>query len=168
MARPTPVLPEVGSTIVPPGLSFPSRSACSIIARPIRSLTEPPGLRYSSLARIRPWPGGDNLSSRTIGVEPTRSRIVGYSRATKRKGYAMKITVIGRGNVGGGLARLWREAGHEVQELGRDGGDASEADVLLVAVPGPEIANALGRVTGLEGQVTIDATNAIRGRNEEF
>jgi predicted dinucleotide-binding enzyme len=80
----------------------------------------------------------------------------------------MKITVLGRGNVGGGLARLWREAGHEVQELGRDGGDASEADVLLVAVPGPEIASALGGVTGIEGKVTIDATNAVRGRNEEF
>ena len=80
----------------------------------------------------------------------------------------MKITVLGRGNVGGGLARLWREAGHEVQELGRDGGDASEADVLLVAVPGPEIASALGGVTGTEGKVTIDATNAVRGRNEEF
>jgi 8-hydroxy-5-deazaflavin:NADPH oxidoreductase len=80
----------------------------------------------------------------------------------------MKITVLGRGNVGGGLARLWRDAGHEVQELGRDGGDASEADVLLVAVPGPEIASALGGVTGIEGKVTIDATNAVRGRNEEF
>ena len=80
----------------------------------------------------------------------------------------MKVTVIGRGNVGGGLAGRWRDAGHEVQELGRDGGDASEADVLLVAVPGPEIANALGKVTGVEGKLTIDATNAIRGRNEEF
>jgi predicted dinucleotide-binding enzyme len=80
----------------------------------------------------------------------------------------MKITVIGRGNVGGGLARMWRAAGHEVQELGRDGGDASEADVLLVAVPGPEIANALGNVAGIEGKVTIDATNAVRGRNEDF
>ena len=76
--------------------------------------------------------------------------------------------MIGRGNVGGGLAALWRDAGHEVQELGRDGGDASEADVLLVAVPGPEIASALGKVTGLEGKVSIDATNAVRGRNEEF
>jgi predicted dinucleotide-binding enzyme len=63
---------------------------------------------------------------------------------------------------------MWRAAGHEVQELGRDGGDASEADVLLVAVPGPEIANALGSVTGVEGKVTIDATNAVRGRNEGF
>jgi predicted dinucleotide-binding enzyme len=80
----------------------------------------------------------------------------------------MNITVIGRGNVGGGLARLWRAAGHEVQELGRDGGDASDADVLLVAVPGPEIANALDKVAGLSGKVTIDATNVIRGRNEEF
>jgi 8-hydroxy-5-deazaflavin:NADPH oxidoreductase len=80
----------------------------------------------------------------------------------------MKITVIGRGNVGGGLAAKWREAGHEVLELGRDGGDASDADVLLVAVPGGQIADALGKVTGLDGQPTIDATNAVRDRNEEF
>lgn len=80
----------------------------------------------------------------------------------------MKITVIGRGNVGGGLAKRWRDAGHDVQELGRDGGDASDSDVLLVAVPSPQIADALGRVTGIEGKLTIDATNAIRGRNEEF
>src|SRR5262249_42233829 len=61
-----------------------------------------------------------------------------------------------------------RDAGHEVEEVGRDGGDASAAEVVLVAVPGPEITNALGNVTGLEGQVTIDATNAVRGRNEDF
>lgn len=80
----------------------------------------------------------------------------------------MKITVIGRGNVGGGLAQKWRDAGHEVQELGRDGGDAAAADVLLLAVPGPEIADALARVSGIDGKVAIDATNAVRGRNEEF
>jgi 8-hydroxy-5-deazaflavin:NADPH oxidoreductase len=80
----------------------------------------------------------------------------------------MRITVIGRGNVGGGLAHRWRDAGHEVQELGRDGGDASDADVLLVAVPSAEIANALGKVSGIEGKVAIDATNASGGRNEEF
>jgi len=38
----------------------------------------------------------------------------------------------------------------------------------VVAVPDPEIANALGEVTGLEGKPTIDATNAIRGRNAAF
>jgi len=80
----------------------------------------------------------------------------------------MKITVIGRGNVGGGLAMRWRSTGHEVRELGRDGGDASDADVILVAVPTAEIADALGKVTGIAGKVTIDATNAYRGRNEAF
>ena len=80
----------------------------------------------------------------------------------------MNITVIGRGNVGGGLAQRWRAAGHEVQELGRDGGDASGADVIVVAVPSGEISAALGRVGGLAGKVTIDATNAVRDRPAEF
>ena len=75
------MLPEVGSTIVPPGFSFPSRSAASIIASPIRSLFEPPGFRNSSLARIVPGTSRETRSSRTIGVSPTRSSTVGYSRA---------------------------------------------------------------------------------------
>ena len=79
----------------------------------------------------------------------------------------MKITVIGRGNVGGGLARRWERAGHTVEELGREGGDASGADVVLVAVPSGAIGAALASVSGLEGKVTIDATNAFGGRNEQ-
>ena len=51
----------------------------------------------------------------------------------------MKIATIGRGTIGGGLARLWRDAGHDVTELGRDAGDVSEADVILVTVPGDRI-----------------------------
>jgi predicted dinucleotide-binding enzyme len=47
----------------------------------------------------------------------------------------MRITVVGRGNVGGGLARLWAAAGHDVTALGRDGGDAAGSDVVVVAVP---------------------------------
>src|SRR3982751_4749894 len=80
----------------------------------------------------------------------------------------MKITVIGRGNVGGGLANLWRDAGHDVQELGRDGGDASAADVIVVAVPSGSIADALGKVSGIEGKPAIDATNALHGRDDRF
>src|SRR5690349_15119003 len=143
MARPTPVLPDVGSTIVPPGRSFPSRSAASIIGRPIRSFTEPPGFRYSSFARISAPPRGVSFGSRTIGVAPTSSRMVGNSVATagsvchgRTLEGVMKITCIGRGNVGGGLAGFWESAGHEVQTLGREGGDASDADVVVVAVPG--------------------------------
>ena len=80
----------------------------------------------------------------------------------------MNITTIGRGNIGGGLARRWEKAGHTVTTLGRDGGDASAADVVLVAVPGGEIADAMGKVSGLDGKTAIDATNAFRGRNEQF
>ncbi|NDU72134.1 dinucleotide-binding protein [Actinomadura sp. DSM 109109] len=80
----------------------------------------------------------------------------------------MNITVIGRGRVGGGLARLWEEAGHQVRTLGRDGGDAADADVVVVAVPGDTIAEALRGVTGLDGQVTIDATNLYTERDSAF
>ncbi len=80
MARPWPVLPDVGSMIVPPGLSSPARSAASIIGRPIRSLTDPPGLSISSLASSRGWRSAGPRSRvsrliRTSGVSPTRSRI---------------------------------------------------------------------------------------------
>jgi hypothetical protein len=80
----------------------------------------------------------------------------------------MNITVIGRGNVGGGLAARWRKAGHDVTEIGRDGGDASGSEAILVAVPSAAIGDALGKVTGIGDQVVIDATNAFTGRNEEF
>jgi 8-hydroxy-5-deazaflavin:NADPH oxidoreductase len=80
----------------------------------------------------------------------------------------MNITVIGRGHVGGGLARRWEKAGHKVRLIGRDGGDASDADVVLVAVPSGAISDALRKVKGVGGKVTIDATNAYAGRNEKY
>jgi hypothetical protein len=80
----------------------------------------------------------------------------------------MKITTIGRGNVGGGLARRWRAAGHEVTELGSDGGDVADADVVLLAVPSRAIDDALSSVNGVEGKIVIDATNAFTGRAEGF
>jgi len=80
----------------------------------------------------------------------------------------MKITTVGRGNIGGGLGRLWQQAGHEVTMLGSDGGDASDADVVLVAVPSGSISEALGKVTGLEGKIAVDAANPFGGRNEQY
>jgi predicted dinucleotide-binding enzyme len=73
----------------------------------------------------------------------------------------MRITVFGKGNVGGGLADLWERAGHQVTRLGRGGGDVSDADVVLVAVPGSSIAEALDGLSGAEGKTVIDATNRI-------
>jgi len=73
----------------------------------------------------------------------------------------MRIVVIGRGNVGGGLARRWKAFGHDVTALGREGGDAAGADAVLVALPSAVIADGLAKVSGLRGQVTIDATNVF-------
>jgi len=78
----------------------------------------------------------------------------------------MRIATIGRGNIGGGLARLWEQAGHTVTTIGRDGGDVSDAEVVVVAVPSDAIADALGKLTGLEGKTAVDATNAFHGRDE--
>ena len=87
----------------------------------------------------------------------------------------MKIAVIGRGNVGGGLADRWEKAGHEVTRVGKDGGDVSDAEAVLVAVPGGAVADAIGQVQGLEAKTVIDATNLIGadppsgfGSNAEF
>ena len=87
----------------------------------------------------------------------------------------MKIAVVGKGNVGGGLADLWEQAGHELTRIGRDGGDVSDADAVLVAVPGEAIAEAFDTVSGWEGKTVIDATNHFGseppdgfGSNAEF
>jgi predicted dinucleotide-binding enzyme len=71
----------------------------------------------------------------------------------------MKIAVIGRGNVGGGLADKWEQAGHSMTRIGKDGGDVSDAEAVLIAVPGGAIEDALDKVQGLEGKTAIDATN---------
>src|ERR1700722_6746100 len=65
-----PVLPLVASTIVVrPGSIRPSRSAASIIATPMRSLTLPPGLAASSLPYSSTC--GASRLSRTSRVSPT-------------------------------------------------------------------------------------------------
>jgi hypothetical protein len=73
-----PVLPDVGSTsVVLPGVILPCASSDSIIATPIRSLTEPIGLKNSSFARrlaFTPFSLA-SLSRRTIGVSPMVSVI---------------------------------------------------------------------------------------------
>jgi len=73
----------------------------------------------------------------------------------------MKIAVVGRGNVGGGLADRWEKAGHDVTRIGKDGGDVSDAEAVLVAVPGGAVADALENLQGIEGKTVIDATNLI-------
>ena len=75
----------------------------------------------------------------------------------------MKIAVIGRGNVGGGLAHIWTKAGHDLTTFGREGGDGSGSDVVLLAVRAAQIEDALGGVQGIAGVPVIDAVNVPTG-----
>jgi predicted dinucleotide-binding enzyme len=74
----------------------------------------------------------------------------------------MKIGVIGKGNVGGGLARLWEQKGHEVVTSGSDMDAKRSAvehgDVILIATP-PGTAAGVAAELGLDGKTVIDATN---------
>ena len=73
----------------------------------------------------------------------------------------MKIAVVGKGSVGGGLADLWEKAGHDVTRIGREGGDVADAEAVLVAVPGGSVAEALDNAAGIQGKTVIDATNLV-------
>jgi hypothetical protein len=70
-----PVLPLVGSTIVDPGFSLPSRSAVSIMLQQMRSLTDPPGLNASNLAQTSASSLPGRFFNLRTGVEPIRSRM---------------------------------------------------------------------------------------------
>src|SRR5699024_1033652 len=95
MAKPTPVLPEVGSTTVPPLESLPSASARSIIFRAMRSLMDPPGLRNSHLTRIVGVRSDPIELSLTNGVLPMRSRIVsGYLGAADVGWFWLIVTTL--------------------------------------------------------------------------
>ena len=123
---------------------------------PVRRQRHP--RRAHRLRRRLRLPAHATRRRRQAGPGPSRGR-VNHSPTNDHGDQKMRIAVVGRGNVGGGLADLWERTGHRVTRLGRDGGDVSDAEVVLVAVPGGAIAEALDRVTGLEGKTVIDATN---------
>ena len=76
------MLPLVGSTITDRPRSIkPSRSAASIIATPIRSFTEPPGLRNSSFATTSPGRSGPSRGNATSGVFPTTAELSAPTRS---------------------------------------------------------------------------------------
>lgn len=63
------MLPEVPSTTVPPGLSFPVVSASLIMLAAIRSLLVPPGLRNSTYCRKFWWHGTNIILSQGKKLE---------------------------------------------------------------------------------------------------
>ena len=93
----------------------------------------------------------------------------------------MKIAVLGAGRVGSTVGRLWHAAGHDVTfaarhatrpralaaELGERAhaasvaGAVAAAEVVLVAVPGPAVTDALQAAGPLDGRIVIDAANSL-------
>src|SRR5262252_8093976 len=79
MASAMPVLPDVESMMVLPGTSLRSARPTSIILRAGRSFTEPPGLKPSSLAKMRT---SSRTRSRTVRI--STSGVLPISSTTER------------------------------------------------------------------------------------
>lgn len=94
----------------------------------------------------------------------------------------MKIAIIGHGNVGGTLAKVWVKAGHEIMIGLRHSNDdkatlleqnfpnislnvikeaVAQAEVILVATPAHVTVDLAKEWQQMHGKVIIDATNAI-------
>src|SRR5436305_3072658 len=93
---------------------------------------------------------------------------------------AMRIAVIGMGNVGSVLGRRWAEVGHNVTFCVRDPDDpgkraagdavkaalgpvddAAKAEAVLLAVPWRAVSDALQAAGDLSGEVLLDCTNPV-------
>jgi predicted dinucleotide-binding enzyme len=77
----------------------------------------------------------------------------------------VRIGVIGGGRVGGALAATWREQGHDVTVSTREtvAPTAAAAEVVVLALPGSAIEDALATAGPLDGKVVLDATNNVSG-----
>jgi predicted dinucleotide-binding enzyme len=94
----------------------------------------------------------------------------------------MKIGIIGSGNVGGALGKIWGKNGHEIifssrhpgnlkglaESIGENAyhGTVSEAvsfgDVIVLAVPWNQVNNALKSAGSFNGKVLVDCTNPLK------
>ncbi len=77
-----------------------------------------------------------------------------------------KIAILGKGNVGGALARGLARSYSSVQVVGNDKTAqrqaAAQAEVVILAVPFPAIDDVVMNLgTALDGKVVVDATNAL-------
>ncbi len=75
----------------------------------------------------------------------------------------MKIAVIGKGNVGGGLAQVLKAAGHQVTALGK-GDDLAAAvkaaDAVILATPFGALADVAGQAD-FTGKLVVDVSNPV-------
>lgn len=100
----------------------------------------------------------------------------------------MKISIIGAGNVGGSLGKIWAEKGHtiiyavrnpltpKVQSILEETGHGAMAqmvkeavqnsDVVVLATPWEAVGEVVFQIVDLKGKILIDCTNPIRPNPE--
>ncbi|NJD54826.1 MAG: transmembrane reductase oxidoreductase, partial [Nitrospirae bacterium] len=94
----------------------------------------------------------------------------------------MNIAIIGSGNMGGGLGKIWAKRGHTVifshshsqeklaalaasvpnAKTGTPAEAVAQSDVVLIAVPWNEVPGALKQAGDLKGKIVIDCTNPLK------
>ena len=91
----------------------------------------------------------------------------------------MEISIIGAGDVGGTLGRLWARKGHQIMfgvrnlqshnelvnsgvKVGTIGEAASFADVIVLAIPWMAVEETIKSAGHLSGKILIDPTNPIK------
>src|SRR5438093_6661013 len=167
MASAMPVLPEVESRMVFPGTSRPRASPSSIILRAGRSFTEPPGLKPSSLPRMR-TPGATPSRTRRIstsGVLPTIWSVEGTAsgpadgevgRARTARAESMGMAALASGDR--------RDDGQLVARLERRLEEREEADVLAVDEDVHEASHLSGLVTDTLLQARVAPLEIVHQR----
>lgn len=77
---------------------------------------------------------------------------------------ALRVGILGAGNVGGTLGRLWSAKGHDVA-FGKRGASnaeaASVAQVVVLTVPWPAVQEAIRDCGDLAGKILVDCTNPL-------
>jgi 8-hydroxy-5-deazaflavin:NADPH oxidoreductase len=86
------------------------------------------------------------------------------------------IAIVGTGNIGGALARLWSKAGYTVSVAVRESSPANKiagvssgsareissgSEIVVLAVPWPAVKDALASCGDLSGKVVVDCTNPV-------
>lgn len=100
----------------------------------------------------------------------------------------MNISIIGAGNIGGSLGKIWASKGHTVtfgvrnpksektlktlQELGSSGtvmfvkDAAAQSEVIVLATPWESVPEVVFQITDMKEKILVDCTNPIRPNPE--
>jgi predicted dinucleotide-binding enzyme len=135
----------------------------------------------TSLRSARPWLEALGVGATRLGWVPPGATRAPYPVVIKHKesqvsidsSQAMRIAVVGAGNIGRTLGDKWIAAGHQVvygvRRPGEPGTAAvadavAGAEVVVLAVPGAAAKDVVASLGGdLVGKVVIDATNDVQG-----